>query len=523
MRKKKNSKFLTSLLVVVLMFAVSISAYAANAAVSEVHVSDDQVVLYVPGDYDSSDCSFQIGQTPCTVVSTKKISETSNKIHTIILVDNSLSVMGSGKDKAVHSLLEEMISNRADGELFSIGILGDSVDFQVVDSNDYVSIKSAVGNIVAEKKSSLVVENINSIVDDINNSGTEDFYRMVVISDGVDTSIAGVTLEELVTKLTATPYPIYTIGSGDSSADNIKNMFSISRAANTSFFSLGETSAEDILSTIHNDSNIIQVVASIPDEVKDGSVKSAMLTVGGASYECSVKMPFALESASSTVEEAAVSQDSISANQPKPVTVSNNVIPATPNKGFSGGITIMIIVVLCLAVALIVVLLVSKSKKKKQLEKKSSAKVYDLYEQMDNMEDDGKTISILNNPIPSKKEDDEYIDEDDEKTVMIMGGPAPKFIVVQNASDKDEVYSVSLKGTITVGRGSSNNITIKNNKAASGHHCDLYMKGDDLYIEDAGSSNGTKISGRKISEPTKIESGAVVTIGYDDYIITINE
>lgn len=63
---------------------------------------------------------------------------------------------------------------------------------------------------------------------------------------------------------------------------------------------------------------------------------------------------------------------------------------------------------------------------------------------------------------------------------------------------------------VTIGRTHNNDIHI-DNPGVSAAHAVIQSKGDDFFIVDAGSKNGTYVNGRKISRH-KLENGDVITI-----------
>lgn len=85
-----------------------------------------------------------------------------------------------------------------------------------------------------------------------------------------------------------------------------------------------------------------------------------------------------------------------------------------------------------------------------------------------------------------------------------------------------EVFTFSILpgGTYTVGRKEENDITISDS-TVSGKHCTFSLPEDGLYITDEHSTNGTKINGTKITEPHKIQTGDVISIGCREFRIGI--
>lgn len=65
---------------------------------------------------------------------------------------------------------------------------------------------------------------------------------------------------------------------------------------------------------------------------------------------------------------------------------------------------------------------------------------------------------------------------------------------------------------MVLGRSSANDITIKHS-SISREHCVFYRQGDDWYVEDMGSSNGTKVNNAKIPGATKLNERDIVRAG----------
>jgi Ca-activated chloride channel family protein len=63
-----------------------------------------------------------------------------------------------------------------------------------------------------------------------------------------------------------------------------------------------------------------------------------------------------------------------------------------------------------------------------------------------------------------------------------------------------------------IGREDDNDITVPE-KDVSGYHCQIVREGDDLYLEDLGSTNGTYANGGLIADRFRLSVGDVVTVG----------
>ncbi len=68
-------------------------------------------------------------------------------------------------------------------------------------------------------------------------------------------------------------------------------------------------------------------------------------------------------------------------------------------------------------------------------------------------------------------------------------------------------------GTTSIGRSSTSDIVLKNDDYVSGQHARLTRHGGLLYVEDAGSTNGTYVNDRKTVGATPLRSGDRVRVG----------
>ena len=66
----------------------------------------------------------------------------------------------------------------------------------------------------------------------------------------------------------------------------------------------------------------------------------------------------------------------------------------------------------------------------------------------------------------------------------------------------------------TVGRLPDNALQIPE-ASVSSHHCEIQLRGNDLFVRDLGSTNGTFINGEKINEGT-VKAGQILRLGMVD-------
>jgi hypothetical protein len=86
----------------------------------------------------------------------------------------------------------------------------------------------------------------------------------------------------------------------------------------------------------------------------------------------------------------------------------------------------------------------------------------------------------------------------------------PKLQVVEPAELAGTTYP--LGDELTVGRAAGCQITL-DDTYASQVHARIFMRDDQLYVEDLGSTNGTYLNRRKVSAPMVVSQGDRIQIG----------
>ena len=66
---------------------------------------------------------------------------------------------------------------------------------------------------------------------------------------------------------------------------------------------------------------------------------------------------------------------------------------------------------------------------------------------------------------------------------------------------------------VTVGRGPQNDVALDGDDFASAKHARIEPRGDGVWVEDVGSTNGTYLNGIKLTRARKLTPGDVVRVG----------
>lgn len=78
----------------------------------------------------------------------------------------------------------------------------------------------------------------------------------------------------------------------------------------------------------------------------------------------------------------------------------------------------------------------------------------------------------------------------------------------------------SLEDELTVGRSPGCGVPTTYDVYSSTLHARLYRRGDQLLVEDLGSTNGTYVNSERITKPTKLARGDLLQIGATVFEVT---
>jgi pSer/pThr/pTyr-binding forkhead associated (FHA) protein len=106
---------------------------------------------------------------------------------------------------------------------------------------------------------------------------------------------------------------------------------------------------------------------------------------------------------------------------------------------------------------------------------------------------------------------DSLLNPDKEKRDSLVRDTGNKQVVINNSDENLFLTNIS-NAVTTIGRSEDNDLVISSDAKVSRHHAKLIRHGDDVVIEDIGSTNGTKVNGSKISS-SKIDDSSVIKMG----------
>ncbi|MCP4782089.1 MAG: EAL domain-containing protein [Fuerstiella sp.] len=95
-------------------------------------------------------------------------------------------------------------------------------------------------------------------------------------------------------------------------------------------------------------------------------------------------------------------------------------------------------------------------------------------------------------------------------------------MVRRSEREEDEQRTKVTPDGLTIGRRFGNDLCLSN-PTVSGHHARVFALGDQLFLEDVGSTNGTLLNGRRVTSVESLNDGDVAQFGQVGFVIRRTE
>lgn len=496
----------------------------------------DHICLFLngPSEYDS--VTGQIGREPVEIVSTDK----NTFGHTIILIDNSLSVTEENFAKAC-AVLEQYLSNKTAGEKVSLAVFGTDIQYLTEKETDGEKILAALDSIQKEDKDTYLTDVLYDELKKL--EGKTEYTRFIVVTDGVDNKEIGYNKEELSAYLEKNSYPIYALGCRyKNNEEQLKNLFAISRATQAGYYLLDDYEEYDeIAAALQQPVNCVEI--EVPEEFRDGSSRNILLKFEGSDgmteVAAELPMPFELRdedavSEETPVKEETVEKSSVEESNPKtdpaqePVKISEQAsepMPKPEKKAPVDFISVLAVVVVIIAVAVLIVANRKKKKaevqesdddkinQKKMPTKKNKRQNQNIMQFMDEAEpDDGRTVLAA--------------DMGEDGTVFLDSSERARYLIVlKDNKDPEKVFRYPLSDKVVIGRRYETGVHIVLNydSTVSAKHCEISIHGNRFFVRDLHSSNKTFLNGKVVGDDMELISGDILRIGNLEMTVEIEQ
>lgn len=421
----------------VLILSSSFYIYAKEFNVLCTILATETVQAYITA--PSSPTSAQLGTYPCEILSVTPVGELPSD--TLILVDTSGSIPADIRQKT-KDLIMELIDQKQENERYSIASFGTEINVLCDYTSDRYDLAKALEGLDYSEKYTYVY----SVLDKVLDNDKDDFYRIVMISDGVENSRDGITYDEILNKISSGHCPVYTVGIENGNQESLKKLYSFSRNSYAESTALtNESDISQICDTVNSSRNFICVEVSVPDEAADGSVR--YLKICGQDYECGadVRIP----------AKEAVTTSAVTETESVTTGISETELQQNMTDLNSGSEKILPLIVSVSAVIAAIVVLIKKPWKKNK----------NTFSENDGNKNDAVTRQ-------------DVIKDDD---VMIM---------LTDVDSPQRSYRCAVGNGVTIGRDSSQcTVALEHDGYISRKHCLIYREGEQFFIENYSPNN----------------------------------
>lgn len=456
-------------------------------------VQDQKAEVYLQGASPEGDFTCQIGSTPVTPSAVTGISDLDTPLHTVIVVDNSVSIP-SAQRPLVNEILSNVAGNRMDGEQFSVATMAQTVTWLCEGQTDYLTLKQALDGITYNDQETRLTDCLYEVLTHLQEQYPAQLCRVIVVADGVDNQEIGYTADELDALIQKTGYPIYAVGCSNSGANGnaeLQRLFALTRLTGGQSFYLAETQdATAIAAGIAAWNTGVRLTIDLPAELCDGSQRQMQVVAGETTYTLSLTMPFATVEAPASQPE----EEPEATPEPEPEPESEPELEPEPEEepaGFvfqpwmaaaAGGGALLIAVIV-----VVVVVVVRRGRK--------------------NQESCGPGSTDIG---PTE------IPQDDDPAGMVdpSGNSVRLRLTDVNNPARQYQYQLQPGYALALGRDPSQcQILIDFEPSVSRHQCDFYLQDGEVHLRNTSQANITHVNGQRIEGDCIVSSGSAIKMG----------
>lgn len=473
-----------------LLFAAGFDAYAAGSVdVLEQRVTEDTAYLFLRYGGEAKSAQARIGTEAAGSVEIGGGEPVS--VVTWLLMDNSVSISAADRKKG-KELLTDLVAGKAAGERFNLCTYSKNLNILAQDSQSYADLKEKIDAIESSNQESYLTDVLAELLDAEKEREDLAYVRVVVVCDGVDNNPEGLTREELNKYLDAGNVPIYTFGCKSKGNEPLlKELYSLSRQTGGKSWTLTDLDGTlEAAKTICEDEIPVCAAVNIPEKLRDGSEKGIQLTFEeGLTAQTQAVMPFGEVSADPEPEPEPTPEPEPEP-EPQPEPEKKSVLPLIVT-----GVAAVIA-----AVGAAAVLLLRRKKKQSRIEPvREPAGVFS-----------GEKTDILDRRPAGAG-----------GTVVLVDRDSHLMLCLTDCANPDRHFEAPLRGRVSIGRSSENQIVVDYDKSISGRHCEIFVEGKSFYLRDLNSSNGTLVDGLRVVDAAEICNGSTIKLGRVEFTVKI--
>jgi len=108
----------------------------------------------------------------------------------------------------------------------------------------------------------------------------------------------------------------------------------------------------------------------------------------------------------------------------------------------------------------------------------------------------------------------EDFDQEDGGTRLLYETAEGVDITLEDRADPTKYFRAFIRDRIVIGRSKQLcDVALPYDDSVSSRHCEMFLRGEDLYVRDLSSSNGTSVNQQKVYQEIKLNSGDILKMG----------
>ena len=486
---KKYWKMLCGMGALALLLIMPAVGAVHAAQVLQVSSNGQNTVFFIDAAIQQDIASCKVSNQSAKVLRTGHISDGSIIVKTTILIDISTSIPINMRDSVI-SAIDTLIEHKLPNDEYRLVTFGQEETILCDFTADRYDLGKSAQNIVFDGQGSMIYDAVFNTIPDSNRlSDAPALFRTIVVTDGVDLTNTGVTMEELFLKLQSDRYPVDVLAV--SAAPNEmpdKELAAITRISGGRYCVLDPNTNLSSLGQALGVGGYSYFEVQVPEHLLDGTVRQVDLVIGADILSLDVKFPAIYEQPEP--ETPASTPELETAPTPRPSLATEQAVEPNPvpEPSFMERYG-MVCAAGAAAAALTIVIVVLVPKRKK-----------------------GKGLEPNSNSVPG-----EVID--DQETVHFIGD-IQYTIKISAPKHPGTEWVLEIASEVLIGRADYCDIRLED-KTVSREHCKIVTQKEGLGVVHLGS-NYTLVNGVKVIDRCTLNSGDLLNIGREqlriDYI-----
>ena len=219
----------------------------SEAKILQVYISEQTLTVFIDNGLLSDALKCSISNQNAEITATGSLSDENTLMKMTVVLDVSTSMPTAIRDGVI-ATLKKMVEQKVANEEFKLVVFGDEIKTLHDFSSDRYDLASVIEKIKFDGNQSKIYDAIyNTIPRIVSSDNKPTFYRTIVITDGVDNTVSGITKEELFLKLQNEHYPVdvVTVSSKEMAED--KELSAIVRMSGGKYYSLNPNTDISVL------------------------------------------------------------------------------------------------------------------------------------------------------------------------------------------------------------------------------------------------------------------------------------